>query len=249
VVGVEARRILVVGASTGIGRQVVIAAARTGGHVVASGRALEPLLETCADAGPGAHAVACDIRHEAECEKAVSEAVAILGGLDAIVVAAGITDFQTVASADAAAWRNLVDTNVVGPALVARAALPHLVETAGRILFLSSIAARRPPPGLVPYAVTKAALEALAAGLQDEQPDIDVSCIVLGPTATAVTDGWDRTMLAERFKEWRDGRYLTSGAMQTEDVADYILAMLASPFRIPITVAVPVPKRREARKQ
>src|SRR5262249_60244427 len=120
--------------------------------------------ERAGGSGGAGRAIRGDIEDADDCDAMVEDAVRQLGGLDHLVVAAGISDYHTVEETDAATWQRLVATNVVGPALVTRAALPHLRAGAGRVVFMSSIAARRAPPGLVPYSVTKSALEALAAG-------------------------------------------------------------------------------------
>ena len=65
---------------------------------------------------------------------AVEATVEAFGRLDTVVANAGYTNFDDVAGGDPAAWRHMVLTNVLGPALLIRAALPHLKETRGRIV-------------------------------------------------------------------------------------------------------------------
>jgi NAD(P)-dependent dehydrogenase (short-subunit alcohol dehydrogenase family) len=236
----SARRLLVVGASSGIGRSVASLAAADGWHVVGAARRWERLQRL-----DGVHAVRADVRDPMDCESVVAAAVDHLGGLDHVVVAAGIADFRTVVDTDAAGWQRLLETNVVGPALVARAAIPHLRPGHGRLVLMSSLAASRPPPGMIPYAVSKQALQTLAAGLQDEEPDIDVCCVVLGPTYTEITAGWDRDLLVELFARWRSEGFLPPpGQMDPDDVAEHVLTLLALPFRVAVLSAMPLPKSR-----
>ncbi len=237
-----ARRLLVVGGSSGIGRSIATRAARDGWPVVAAARRTERLAEL---ADIGVIAVPGDVRDPEDCEAIVAAAVDVLGGLDHVVIAAGVSDFGTVAETDAARWHQLLDTNVIGPALVARAALPHLRATHGRLVLMSSLAAHRPPPGMVAYAVSKQAVETFAVGLHEEEPDVDVCCIVLGPTYTEITAGWDRALLVELFARWRQQGFLPPpGQMDPDDVAAHLLTLLELPFHIPVLSAMPLPKSR-----
>ena len=79
----DGKRILVVGASSGIGREVGLQLARCGARVAFAARRLERLTDAVAEAGGGAVAIACDTRDPASCEEVVATAVARLGGLDA----------------------------------------------------------------------------------------------------------------------------------------------------------------------
>jgi NAD(P)-dependent dehydrogenase (short-subunit alcohol dehydrogenase family) len=70
-----------------------------------------------------------------------------LGGLDALVYAAGAAPLAAIADADAGAWSLALETNLIGAALVTRAAIPHLARGRVRAVYLSSIAAHERPPG------------------------------------------------------------------------------------------------------
>ena len=94
-------RILVVGASTGIGRAVGIQAAQSGAAVAFAARRTELLEEAVDAAGGSSFAVACDVRREEQCARAVEEAVERFGGLDAVVYAAGKSPLVRFADADA----------------------------------------------------------------------------------------------------------------------------------------------------
>jgi NAD(P)-dependent dehydrogenase (short-subunit alcohol dehydrogenase family) len=235
---VTSRRVLVVGASSGVGRAVTELLLGREDRVVAAARRIA-LLEEIVAGHDGASAQSLDLRDAEQCDNAVSSAVERLGGLDAVVIAAGVIELDDLAEMDSGRWWSLLATNLVGPALVARAAAPALEAAGGRAVFVSSIAARRPLPGAVPYGVSKAALEALAAGFQEEHPAIGVSCLALGPVLTGMADGLGPELLRRRVRHWREAYGFPNGAMTAGEVAHVVVGLLDTPVRVPYAVAVP----------
>ena len=86
-------------------------------------------------ASDDAYAVAVDICDEASVAHALAEAAEHLGGIDAVLHTAGSARLGLLTDQDADAWREVLETNVMGPALVARAAVPHLTSGAGLMVF------------------------------------------------------------------------------------------------------------------
>ena len=152
----DGRRVLVVGASSGVGRATGVAAATAGARVAFAARRAGPLADAVTAAGEGCVALTCDVRRPEDCELVVLQAVDKLGGLDAVVYAPGVSALARFSDADAGLWQDVVATNLVGAALVARAAIEHLEASDGRLVLLGSSAVGRPYPGLVPYAAAKA---------------------------------------------------------------------------------------------
>jgi NAD(P)-dependent dehydrogenase (short-subunit alcohol dehydrogenase family) len=218
-------RLLVVGASSGIGRALVLLAAREGIDVVAAARRADRLDELPVET------VVCDARRSDECETVVASAVSRLSGLDAVVYAAGVSPLVAVSDADADVWRDVLDTNVVGAALVVRAALPHLIATSGRAVFLSSDSVPRPYPGLVAYAASKAALNTLVAGWRVECPEVTFTRVAVGPTVTGFADGWSPERAAAYFARWEAEAYLHAAQpiMTPDQVAAEVLHIVRSP--------------------
>jgi NAD(P)-dependent dehydrogenase (short-subunit alcohol dehydrogenase family) len=218
-------RLLVVGASSGIGRAVALSAARDGIEVVAAARRADRLAELPVPT------VVCDARRADDCEAVVASAVSRLGGLDAVVYAAGVSPLVAVAEADAAVWHEVLETNVVGAALVVRAALPHLTAVAGRAVFLSSDSVPRPYPGLVAYAASKAALNTLVAGWRVECPEVTFTRVAVGPTVTGFADGWSPERAAVYFARWEAEAYLSAAQpiMTPDQVAEEVLHIVRSP--------------------
>ena len=113
---------------------------------------------------------------------------------------AGYTNFDDVAGGDPAAWRHMVLTNVLGPALLIRAALPHLKETRGRIVLVGSTAGIVYSPGNI-YGATKWAVTGLAENTRRMVTSDGVGVTLINPGATLTNffdaDGGppDRAML------------------------------------------------------
>jgi len=241
VVSLRDERILVVGASAGIGRAVGIQAAAAGAHVVLAARRVD-LLEEAVQSSAGASFLQCDVRRAEDCLRVVSDAVEILGGLDAVVYAAGTSPLSKFYEADAELWRTVFETNVIGAALVSQAALPHLQLSSGRLLLLGSSSVGRPYPGLVPYVASKAALHEMARGLRNEYPWLRVTLFVVGPTMTGFTDSWDQELIGEMFARWEaEGYPAGAAAMEVTEMADQIVHVLASGSRVEDVHVMPDP--------
>ena len=142
------------------------------------------------------------------------------GGLDALVYATGRSPLFRLEDADGDVWRELMETNVIGAAMVSRAALPHLEASSGRLLFLGSSSVGRPYPGLVAYATSKAALHEYARGLRNEYPWLRVTNFVVGPTMSEFANEWDQELAVAMFGRWSVEGYAAGLAMATEDMAD-----------------------------
>ena len=221
------RRVLVVGASSGIGRSLAVSLGRQGDRVALVARRPDHLDAAVAEAGAGAVGLVGDAADGEACAELVGGAARALGGLDAVVYAAGVSPLGSVATTSASAWREVLATNVVGAALVVSAALVHL-RTADRpaCVLLSSHSVDRPWPGLVPYAAGKAGLDALATGLRAEEPWLRVVRVVVGPTATSFADGWDPGLAGPYFERWAAEGYLAHRVLEPAEVAGRIVAVL-----------------------
>lgn len=224
-----------VGASAGIGRAVVDELAASGSRCVAvSRRPVEGLPG-------GSEWQKCDVRSAGECYSAVDAAAYTLGGLDALVYCAGVSSLGALEDMDAAAWQDLLSTNLVGAALMTAAALPHLRATRGRAVFLSSHSVERPWPGLVAYASTKAALDTLAIGWRAECPEVQFTRVVVGPTITGFADTWDPDAAGDYFDRWQREGYFESGVSRPEDVAEQVVNVLSAPVRVDTVRVMPPP--------
>jgi NAD(P)-dependent dehydrogenase (short-subunit alcohol dehydrogenase family) len=226
------RRALVVGASSGIGREVALRFAALGADVAFHGRRRDRLEEAVTRSG-GGHVVVADVSDPAQCDALVAEAVAELGGLDALVFAASSSRLSLVQDTDAEEWARVFASNVIAPALVARATLPHL-SPGGVCAFISSESVGAPYHGLIPYGASKAALEEVVRGLRIEHPAHRFACIRVGNTApTEFGRDFSPELAGELMPKWVALGRIPAEAMDAEElgraIADTVAITLASP--------------------
>ena len=177
------RRVLVVGASAGIGRVIGETLCEAGAHVAFAARRKDVCEAAAKDAAGTAIGLECDVTDEPQCQRVVDEAVEGLGGLDDVVYTAGVISMVALADADADWWRRTFETNVMGAALVTRAALPHLQRSRGTVVYLSSVSSTGAPwPGIGVYTSTKAALNRMIETWRSEHPEVGFTRVLVGPT-------------------------------------------------------------------
>ncbi len=218
-------RILVVGASSGIGRAFARSALAQGAEVCAMARRGDRLDALCAEAGRG-HPMVGDVTDPETCRRVVGEAAETMGGLDLVFYSAGSGAMTPINAADADAWRSDHAVNVLGPTLVCGAALPLMADD-GLVAFVSSISASRVMWGLSSYASSKAALDATVQAWRHEHPERRFQRIVLGPTVpTDFGHSFDPGVLATALDRWSTaGVSLTF--MDTEDVGRHLAELMA----------------------
>jgi len=230
--GLEGRRLLVVGASSGVGRALAEVAASRGARVVAVGRRKDRLETLSAESDAEIHPLVGDVRSEESCDRLVEDAISLLGGLDGLLYAAAVSPLGRLVDTTSAEWQGVLETNLIGAALVARRCIPHLEASQGHALFISSISADDPRPLLVPYGASKAALDALIRGWRNEHPQLCFSRVVIGPTATEFGSDWDHERVAEFAAVRAERGLIRARFMTATEVAHEVLATLVSPVWI-----------------
>ncbi|MDD7937327.1 SDR family NAD(P)-dependent oxidoreductase [Actinomycetospora lutea] len=162
----DGRRVVVTGASSGIGAAVARAAAAAGARVGLLARRADRLAALADEVG--GHAAVADVTDATAVTRGVDELAGALGGLDAVVAAAGTMHLGAVGETDPQRWREVFDVNVGGLLATAHAALPHLGEGASWVT-ISSMSGRRVPTaaGGV-YAASKHAAHAVDETLRRE---------------------------------------------------------------------------------
>ncbi len=226
----EGKRLLAVGASSGIGRASALAAAAEGARVCFAARRKDALEEAIREAGNGAFALPCDVRDESSCRSVVAGAVKRMGGLDAVVYAPGIATFGPIKEIDAAAWRAVLETNLIGASLILNAAIASLEATRGKAVFISSIVIDDSPPRLqqASYIVSKVALESLITAWQAEHHAVGFTSIASGDTLTEFGVGLDLEKIGPIVRQWQDQGYLYGRIMQASSVAAQVVHALSS---------------------
>ncbi len=149
-------------------------------------------VDRCFPDGPGAasSAITADVSDTEAMQQAVDQVVALRGGLDWVVCAAGIVRDRVHWKMDDADWDQVLAVNLTGAFKVARAAAPHLKKSpAGRLVFISSINGLRGSFGQANYAAAKAGLIGLARSLAQElaRDGVTVNVIAPGFIDTAMT--------------------------------------------------------------
>src|SRR6478736_6151915 len=226
----EGARVLVVGASSGIGREVAVQLGAGGARVVLAARRADRLAEAVAEVGDGASSVVCDVREPAQCDAVVASAVERLGGLDAVVYATAVDPLVRLVDTDLERWRHVYETNVFGASLVTRVALAPLTASGGRMVYISATSVGRPLPGMGAYETSKAALDELVRAWRGEHPEIGFCNVAVGNTlGTEVHQSWDRDLLTELSPVWESRGYVHDngpGAMTVPDCATAVGAAI-----------------------
>jgi NADP-dependent 3-hydroxy acid dehydrogenase YdfG len=215
---------LITGGSTGIGAETARRLLEQGHRVAVTARRADRLTEFAQSTGadgdrlmtlPGDTGDADHVR------QAVRMTTQAWGRLDNVVVNAGFSLPGTLADHLPEAMRSMVLTNVLGPALVVQATLPHLKETRGRLVLVGSVAGVKNTPGNL-YSVTKWAVHALAENTR-------LMATSDGVGVTLVAPG----MVDTPFWEIRGGRP-DAPTMTAAQIADCILFALNQPAGVDI---------------
>jgi NAD(P)-dependent dehydrogenase (short-subunit alcohol dehydrogenase family) len=181
----EGRTVLVTGAARRIGRAIALALAAEGAGVAITYRgSKDEAAATVKDLeahGVKAAAIFCDLTLEVSVRDSVAEAVGQLGGLDLLVNNAGLFASAPLEDISAAEWDGMFAANTRGPFLMARACLPHLRATRGRILNIGSLGGTHPWATHGHYCTSKAALHMLSQTMAKAwAPEVSVNCIAPG---------------------------------------------------------------------
>ncbi|MEU7072338.1 SDR family oxidoreductase [Streptomyces narbonensis] len=185
----DERVYLVTGGGTGIGAATARALTRAGHKVAVSGRRPEPLRLVAEETG--ALPVSSDIGDPAAVTSLVETVVGTYGRLDGLVLNAGIGRGGGVGEVTLDDWDEVMRTNLTGPFLLLRAALPHLLHARGAVVAVASVSALLSGAGNAAYATSKAALLQLCRSLT-------VDYASAGLRANTVCPSWIRTEMADR---------------------------------------------------
>jgi NAD(P)-dependent dehydrogenase (short-subunit alcohol dehydrogenase family) len=173
------KRVILTGATGGIGRAIVEALAACGCSVAACDAPGAPVGELSG----AAVTLTFDVRDRSAVSEGVAKAIEALGGCDAVVANAGIVD--TIHRAERFSdeeWRKDLEVNLYGGFYLAQAAFEALAASGdGRVVVISSVAAEQAIPGQVAYAASKAGLVGMARTLAAEWASRGIRCNVIMP--------------------------------------------------------------------
>jgi glucose 1-dehydrogenase len=178
-------RILLTGASRGIGRAVAERLAEPGASLALSASRPSPELDeaaaACRELGAKVVAVIGDLSDGATPERLVAGAATAFGGIDAVISNAGIAVPGNLCEIDGEAWDRTFSVNVRSAWLLARAAYPHLVAARGAFVAVASMSGVEPYPGVGAYSASKAALIMLVRQLAQEWAASGVRANLVSP--------------------------------------------------------------------
>ena len=232
----EVRRVALTGASSGIGAAVARALGARGWSLALGARRMDRLEEVAKDAersGGRVLARALDVTRPESIDAFFDAAESQLGAIDAVVSNAGVSFPGRLHELPVDSLRTELDTNLLGPMLVARRALPAMLERArGDLVFVTSLNAVLPRPLQVGYTAGKSGLEAVARTLQMELEGSGVRTTIVrpGPTHSEFGSRWAPDVIRRLLASWeswgvlRHHRYLPA-----ERIADAVLTALTAP--------------------
>ena len=194
---VRGKRVLVTGAARGMGRSHAVRLAEEGADLILvdiceSLPDIEYPLATIEDLEETARLVrkhdrlaithVVDVRDAAGLSAAVADGVAELGGLDAAVANAGVLTVGTWDTTTAEQWRTVVDINLIGSWNTCAAAIPHLVDSGGSLVIISSSAGLKGTPLHLPYTASKHGVVGLSRALANELAAQNIRVNTVHPT-------------------------------------------------------------------
>jgi short-subunit dehydrogenase len=192
--GSEAKRIIITGASSGIGRAISLEYALRGARLVLAARradALDVVVREARARGAVAHAVALDVTDPKAPSRLLAAADEAFGGVDTVIMNAGIGYPAFAASLRAEQTGQVTRVNYLSAVAMISAVLPRMLAAKrGQIVAISSLAAFRGMPGSGAYSASKAALTVLMESLRTElrSSGVVVTTIFPGFVRTPMTD-------------------------------------------------------------
>jgi NADP-dependent 3-hydroxy acid dehydrogenase YdfG len=228
---------LVTGASSGIGEAAAVALAGLGARIAVTARRaerLQLLVNRIEAAGGKATAFPGDIADETFATRVVERAAGHFGRLDILVNSAGVMPEGGAENGDLAAWRRVIETNLMACLYTSRAAARVMrAQGAGDIINISSTAGRRSAGLFGAYCTSKFGLGAMTEGLRQEvgSAGVRVCLIEPGATDTELFEGVADPVLREAVRQ----RAQRDGAMKADDVAAAITFVVGLPTRANIS--------------
>lgn len=245
--------VLITGASSGLGLQTALAAARAGWTAIATMRDLtrsDDLRKAAADAGVTVEIRRLDVTDQRSIDDCVRAVIATHGRLDALVNNAGVANtLPTIEMADLAAYRANIEVNFFGVVATTKAALPHLRRSRGRVVTIGSSRGLIGQPFNEAYSAAKFAVEGFMESLCPVAAAMGVTVVMVEPgpvletsyaTNAAVTREWliatagPYEPVLVPYLDWV-ARTAWPGAQPAAEVAQVVMRALTEPdpaFRV-----------------
>lgn len=222
------RRVLVTGASSGIGAATARAIVDAGGSVALMARSADALSSLAGELGERAVAAPADVTDPASVAAAITRVEEELGGLDAVVNAAGVVRPGGMRRTGPDDWKAMFDVNVLGLMNVTHAALPLLERNdVSDVINISSMSGRRRASvAMTVYSASKFAVHVISDGLREELADDGVRVTVISPgyVQTPIFDEVDDDELRSKYKD-----ALEQSGLEPSAVARQVVHALEQP--------------------
>ena len=222
---------IVTGASTGIGKAIVLALAEQGATLCLIGRNSEPLNAVADSARATASRVVCyraDLTLDEDIGELVARVERDLGAVDILIHSAGFISQGRIETASLKDFDKHFLTNVRGPYALTQAFLPMLRERRGQVVFINSSTGLNARANVGQYAATKHALKAIADSLREEVNAEGIRVLSVYPGRTA-------TPMQAAVYKMEDREYHPERLMQPEDVATMLVSALSLPRSAEVT--------------
>ncbi|MBW4442033.1 MAG: SDR family oxidoreductase [Plectolyngbya sp. WJT66-NPBG17] len=218
------KKVVIIGASSGMGLAIAKTAAEAGAKVTLVGRNSTSLEKATAEVGYNAHAIAANIADET----AIAELFEQVGELDHLVTTAANLAYAPIQEFDSAAAQAIITSKILGPFYAVKHAASRLSKD-GSITFFSGVAAWKPMPGASMVAAANGALAAFARSLAVELAPIRVNVVSPG---VVETPSWNEMPEEERYAFFENlGKQLpTRRVGQPDDLADAVLFLMQNGF-------------------
>jgi NAD(P)-dependent dehydrogenase (short-subunit alcohol dehydrogenase family) len=228
------RRVVVVGASSGIGKAIAEAALDDGASVVLAARRQALLSEVADSAASGTATVtSCDVSKEHGCDELVSAVKSAISSIDLLVCAVGAAPLALLDHATDEDWATTLQTNLVGTHRLIRACLPLLAPGA-IVAVLSSENVGQARPALGTYSASKAALDQMVETWRAEQPRVRFVRVVVGSTIdTEFGRAFTPDLLTWALPDWQARGLLPENALVSADVSEAVVGALATVLALP----------------
>ena len=201
--GIEDKVALVCGSSGGLGKAIAMSLAEEGCHVAVNGRhrrRLDRVVSAINDEGGRACGFVGDVAIQREAERLVDNVARDLGRVDILVANAGGPPSTGFADTAAEEWQKAIDLSLMSSVHLSRAAVPLMQQSGwGRIVCLTSVAAKEPLPGLILSTTARAGVLGFTKSLADE-------LATQGITVNAICPGYMQTGRVEDLVEERSQR-------------------------------------------
>tara|TARA_Y100000591_G_C21589842_1_gene572547 strand:+ start:50 stop:784 length:735 start_codon:yes stop_codon:yes gene_type:complete len=221
----ENKKIIVTGASGGIGNSIVEKLNEFGAVILASGTRIEK-LEELKNKFDKVKILKFDISQSDKIENFIEKASNELGGLDCIVNNAGITQDNLAIRMTVEEWKKVIDVNLTSAFLMSKFAIKKMLKNKkGKVINITSIVGHTGNLGQVNYTASKAGIVAMSKSLAIEyaKKNININCISPGFIKTAMTEKID-----EKFKEIIISKIPSARLGEPEDVANAVLFLASN---------------------